>query len=118
MALLIKEFNSFGERKPSRDRQRAGFFIPLFNTLVSKYHQKSEAMSKLLIFGLRSLALSALTAVGASAADSLAAEAVAILRTNCSQCHTKAMSMSGLDLSSRESVLRGGSRGPALVAGK
>jgi mono/diheme cytochrome c family protein len=45
-------------------------------------------------------------------------EAIRILRTNCAQCHTHPMSQSGLDLSSREAVLRGGSRGPALVAGK
>jgi uncharacterized protein DUF1553/uncharacterized protein DUF1549/cytochrome c len=74
-------------------------------------------MSKFLIFELRSLALAALTAAGAGAADSFANEAVLILRTNCTPCHTKAMSQSGLDLSSREGALRGGSRGPALVPG-
>src|ERR671928_12488 len=57
-------------------------------------------------------ALRVVTAVGitvgaAVADDSVAAGALRILQTNCHQCHTKAMSMSGLDLSSRESLLRG-----------
>ncbi|MFN0101413.1 MAG: PSD1 and planctomycete cytochrome C domain-containing protein [Bryobacteraceae bacterium] len=46
------------------------------------------------------------------------ADAVAILRANCAQCHTKGLAMSGLDLTSREAAMKGGARGAALVAGK
>jgi len=62
--------------------------------------------------------LSALCSLGLSAAAPDSAAAVAILNSNCAQCHSKALSMSGLDLSSRDAALRGGSRGPTLVAGK
>ena len=41
----------------------------------------------------------------------------AILAENCLSCHGAAQ-MSGLDLRQRESFLKGGSRGPALVPGK
>jgi cytochrome c551/c552 len=59
-----------------------------------------------------------LSAAAMCAAGAEAEKAIAILRENCGQCHTKALSMSGLDLSSREAALKGGSRGPAIVAGK
>ena len=75
-------------------------------------------MSKPLFVGFGNLALAVTTALCATAAEPLATQAVEILRANCSQCHTKAMSMSGLDLSSREAALRGGSRGAALAPGK
>jgi mono/diheme cytochrome c family protein len=52
-----------------------------------------------------------------SAAEADAAAALAILTANCAQCHSKQMAMSGLDLSSREAVLKGGTGGPAIVAG-
>lgn len=51
------------------------------------------------------------------AAEGDPARAMEVLRANCQQCHTKSMAMSGLDLSTREAALKGGSRGPAFVAG-
>ncbi len=72
-------------------------------------------MSRYLYFGFRNALLAAITAAQAGAA---APEAVEILRAKCTQCHSKTLSMSGLDLSSREAALRGGSRGAVLVAGK
>src|SRR2546425_244915 len=42
----------------------------------------------------------------------------AVLEQNCSGCHTQASPMGGLDLRSRESTLRGGRRGAALVPGQ
>src|SRR6185369_5221640 len=42
----------------------------------------------------------------------------AVLEQNCSGCHTQASPMGGLDLRTRESALRGGRRGPALVPGQ
>lgn len=50
-------------------------------------------------------------------AQSTADRAAAILRQNCSACHGAAMKMSGLDLRTRESILKGGEHGPAIVPG-
>lgn len=44
-------------------------------------------------------------------------EGVAILQKRCSTCHGGQVTLSGLDLTSRESTLRGGQRGPAVVPG-
>ena len=57
-----------------------------------------------------------LTAWMAFAADN--AGAVAILQQKCSGCHGDASGMSGFKVTSRENLLRGGARGPAVVAGK
>src|SRR6185436_10568408 len=43
--------------------------------------------------------------------------AQAIFENHCVSCHG-ATPMSGLDLRQRESILKGGNRGPAIVAGK
>ena len=51
-----------------------------------------------------------------SAADSSARAAHAILQKHCLSCHG-AGQMSGLDLRQRETLLKGGSRGPAVIAG-
>jgi cytochrome c553 len=40
-----------------------------------------------------------------------------VLATNCTSCHGAAQ-MSGLDLRQRETALKGGKRGPAIVPGK
>ncbi len=40
-----------------------------------------------------------------------------ILRANCIACHSSAAAASGLSLESREALLRGGNRGPALIPG-
>jgi cytochrome c551/c552 len=47
-----------------------------------------------------------------------ATKAIEVLRANCFQCHTKAMAMSGLDLTSKEAAAKGGTRGAAVVPGK
>jgi hypothetical protein len=41
----------------------------------------------------------------------------AILENRCAACHGQAQA-SGLDLRQRETILRGGKRGPAVVPGK
>jgi len=51
-------------------------------------------------------------------AEVIGARAVEILRSNCWQCHSRTMTMSGLDLTTRDAALKGGARGPALVPGK
>ncbi len=40
-----------------------------------------------------------------------------VLRNNCLACHGAGMQMSGLRLDSREALLKGGTKGPAIVAG-
>ena len=64
----------------------------------------------MLRFGLFALLFPALL----SAAE-LSDQAAEILKQNCFACHGAALQMSKLDLRTRESVLRGGERGPAIV---
>ena len=53
-----------------------------------------------------------------SAQDSgLGARAVKVLEQRCWGCHGPSLAQSGLRLDSREAVLKGGTRGPAIVAG-
>jgi len=40
-----------------------------------------------------------------------------LLETRCLSCHNSELKQSGLDLSTRAGLMRGGSRGPAIVAG-
>ena len=47
----------------------------------------------------------------------LAARAFGVLEQRCLACHGPALSQSGLRLDSREAALKGGTRGPAIVAG-
>src|SRR6266702_2305753 len=46
------------------------------------------------------------------------AAAIGIFERRCAQCHGESSGLSGLKLTSRESILKGGSRGAALVPGK
>ena len=41
-----------------------------------------------------------------------------ILEKNCFQCHGEAVKMANLDLRTREAMLKGGDKGPALIPGK
>jgi hypothetical protein len=41
-----------------------------------------------------------------------------LLRARCAQCHGDSSGISGLKVTTRDNLLRGGSRGPALVPGK
>ncbi|MBL8178812.1 MAG: PSD1 domain-containing protein [Bryobacterales bacterium] len=45
-------------------------------------------------------------------------EAGRVLQERCAKCHNPQARMSGLDLSTRESIVRGGAQGPAIVPGK
>ncbi|MDZ4802889.1 MAG: DUF1549 domain-containing protein, partial [Bryobacteraceae bacterium] len=56
----------------------------------------------------------ALTAVSVFAQADLGTKAAQILRKNCVTCHGASLKMSGLDLRTREAILAGGTRGPAL----
>ncbi len=44
-------------------------------------------------------------------------EVYSILKQKCLQCHSESVRMSGLDLRTRESLLKGGESGPAIVPG-
>jgi mono/diheme cytochrome c family protein len=60
-------------------------------------------------------------ATSASAApdrQALASRAEALLKAKCVRCHGETRRSSGLDLRSRESILKGGASGPALIAGQ
>ncbi len=54
----------------------------------------------------------------AFAADGLPDKAAAILNKNCAGCHGGALKMANLDLRTRDGMLSGGERGPAIVPGK
>ncbi len=56
-------------------------------------------------------------AARAQSDDTLPQQARAILEENCVSCHGPAQ-MSGLDLRTRETMLKGGNRGPALIPGE
>lgn len=51
------------------------------------------------------------------AADELGDRAQKVLRENCQSCHGAALQMSKLDLRTREAMLKGGERGPAIMPG-
>jgi mono/diheme cytochrome c family protein len=63
---------------------------------------------------LRLLLAGFLCLSSAAAAEELEQQAYQILEKNCFVCHGAAMQMSKLDLRTRETILRGGERGPAL----
>ena len=67
---------------------------------------------KRIIFSLIALTL----ARSATAAD-VAGPALAVLNQRCASCHGAATAMSGLQLTSRDTALKGGKRGPAIVPG-
>jgi hypothetical protein len=56
-------------------------------------------------------------AVEAAFAQADPARAMEVLRNNCLACHGAGMQMSGLRLDSRAGLLKGGDKGPAIVAG-
>jgi mono/diheme cytochrome c family protein len=64
------------------------------------------------------LAALLLTFVPLSSAAENNSGGLAILKSRCFGCHNVKSAQSKLDLTSRESALRGGERGPAIVAGK
>ncbi|MDX2154180.1 MAG: DUF1553 domain-containing protein [Bryobacteraceae bacterium] len=59
----------------------------------------------------------AVTTVLAAQGD-LPQQAAAILKKSCVSCHGGGLKMSGLDLTSQDALVTGGSRGAAVVAGK
>src|SRR5262245_28574075 len=66
------------------------------------------------------VAVAALFAVSLTAQQSTVTtkEVLPILEKKCFQCHGEALKMGNLDLRTRESMLKGGDKGPAIAAGK
>jgi mono/diheme cytochrome c family protein len=64
------------------------------------------------------LAALVLTFVPLTVAAENNSDGLTILKSRCFGCHNNKTAQSKLDLTSRESALRGGERGPAIVAGK
>ena len=50
-------------------------------------------------------------------AQSDSQKAIEVLRANCASCHGTAMQMSSLRVDSREALIKGGAKGPAITAG-
>ncbi len=50
-------------------------------------------------------------------AEDLRTQATAVLEKRCVQCHGETGAMSGLNLTARDAILRGGARGPAMKPG-
>src|SRR5262249_19480188 len=63
------------------------------------------------------LAFACVVSVVSAQDPQVASQAVRVLEQRCWMCHGAGLSQSGLRLDSRDAALRGGSRGPALVAG-
>src|SRR6185295_6767743 len=67
--------------------------------------------------GVRVWVLAIALAASTARAQTVPAQAAAILEKHCVQCHSEKMAMSGLRLSGREPILEGGKRGPAVKPG-
>ncbi|MBM3787421.1 MAG: DUF1553 domain-containing protein [Acidobacteria bacterium] len=52
-----------------------------------------------------------------AASSLLGADGLAVLKARCAGCHSGVVVKSGLDVTSRKALLRGGDRGPAVVPG-
>ena len=72
---------------------------------------RKRAVGRTAVLGL------GLVLCGVAQAQSTDKEVLPILRQKCFQCHSEALQMSGLDLRTRESMLKGGDKGPAIVPG-
>lgn len=54
----------------------------------------------------------------AELAKGTAGEALRLLRVNCASCHSAEKLKGGLNLSSRDGMMKGGDEGPVVVEGK
>jgi mono/diheme cytochrome c family protein len=98
----------------------AQFFIPCITTEVSVVRQRT-ALRLTISCGAFALLLwlyspSAFT-LGQQSDEQMAGRALDIIQSHCLRCHG-AEKKAGLDLRSRESLLRGGARGAAIVSGR
>src|SRR5580704_18480083 len=61
--------------------------------------------------------LSHIAGISAQTTPASAKDAAPILKEKCFQCHGESLQMSKLDLRTREAMLKGGEKGPAIVPG-
>jgi hypothetical protein len=86
-------------------------------TIVQFIAAQSDSIRRSTAMRLIVLLTGFLTAIlSLSAADNTAA--VALLQQKCSACHGDSSGMSGFKVTTRENLIRGGSRGPAVVPNK
>jgi mono/diheme cytochrome c family protein len=67
--------------------------------------------------GLTRHLLFVLSSAACASAQTPVPAALPILQTNCQPCHSSALKSSGLSVASREALLEGGNRGPAMKPG-
>ncbi len=77
-----------------------------------------RALKLLLFLMLVWLGSSWLPLTAAQESTDIAQQAFALLQQKCFQCHGATVQMSGLDLRTRETMLKGGASGAAIVPGK
>src|SRR5262245_51784120 len=70
------------------------------------------------IIGSASVALLAGVVLIAQKSQLTEKDVLPIFEKRCFQCHGAALKMANLDLRTRESLLKGGDKGPAIVPGK
>lgn len=83
---------------------------------------KRDVSRKLKTLLILAFALISFSFVPTNHSDALEAQPLekqvfSILKQQCWQCHGEAVQMSGLDLRTREAILKGGEKGPAVVPG-
>jgi uncharacterized protein DUF1553/uncharacterized protein DUF1549/cytochrome c len=79
---------------------------------------KQQRVARLMVGrGWALVPLALLQLVSPSVAQSSDDGAVSLLQRRCLQCHGETLQMSGLDLRTREALLKGGDKGPAIVPG-
>src|SRR5881296_498969 len=81
---------------------------------MGRYLVRKLAIQWGLAVALLALAVTHLIAQRGGVSDK---EVLSVLKQKCYQCHSDAVQMSKLDLRTRESILRGGEKGPAIVPG-
>ncbi|MCA9175205.1 MAG: SUMF1/EgtB/PvdO family nonheme iron enzyme [Planctomycetales bacterium] len=85
--------------------------------LVARCHSPAEAIVCLLMFGALWVGGGAAPAAAAEQVD-FARQIQPLLSSACLRCHNEQNAEGGLRLDSREALLKGGERGPAVVLGK
>ena len=79
--------------------------------------RKTSNRSVKFLAAYAALCLTAARAPRAQSEDLFADRVQPILKERCFGCHGETEMASGLDLRTREAMMRGGSRGPALIPG-
>lgn len=83
---------------------------------AKKYRNRS--FGKLLLIVVTATAWVGLGSKSGAAPDLFKEKVLPILEQNCVMCHGAKVQRSGLDLRTEEAVLKGGARGPAVIAGQ